>query len=165
MQCLSVTKRLMHFSSPETRASLILRLQNADDIAAWESFESIYAPVILRVAKRLGLQSSDVDNVIQEVLMRTLDQQGLAYRVFDHHIHITTKSAASDYTGIRYYDMAYVQPNNKLTREIMLAIENSIDPDHWANNGGTGRLFSVGQLLIVRTTENYHLEIERMLAR
>jgi hypothetical protein len=32
-------------SPPETRASLILRLRNADDMAAWEGFTELYGPV------------------------------------------------------------------------------------------------------------------------
>lgn len=60
-----------------TRASLILRIKNADDIAAWDEFASIYSPVIRRVALRQGLQAADSENVIQEVLMsvsRSIDQ-------------------------------------------------------------------------------------------
>lgn len=60
----------MQFSTPETRASLILRLPDAADVAAWDRFESLYAPVIQRVAMRQGLQPADVDNVVQEVLLR-----------------------------------------------------------------------------------------------
>ncbi len=66
----------MHFSTPETRASLILRLPDAADVAAWDSFESIYAPVIQRVALRQGLQPADVDNVVQEVLLRVAKAVG-----------------------------------------------------------------------------------------
>lgn len=66
----------MLYSTPETRASLILRLQNADDVAAWETFESIYSPVIQRVAIRHGLQPSDADNVVQEVLLRVAKSVG-----------------------------------------------------------------------------------------
>ena len=33
-----------------TRASLILRLQDAQDMAAWDEFTTLYAPVIFSVA-------------------------------------------------------------------------------------------------------------------
>jgi RNA polymerase sigma-70 factor (ECF subfamily) len=59
----------MQSSPPETRASLILRLKNADDVAAWSDFVAIYAPVIFRVACRHGLQVADAENLIQEVLL------------------------------------------------------------------------------------------------
>ncbi len=56
-------------SPPETRASLILRLRNAEDMAAWEEFTEIYGPVVLRVARRRGLQAADAENLCQEVLL------------------------------------------------------------------------------------------------
>ena len=58
----------MTSSPPETRASLILRLQDANDIVAWDEFAEIYAPVVYRSARRIGLQSADADDVVQEVL-------------------------------------------------------------------------------------------------
>ena len=58
----------MNSSPLETRASLIERLQNPDDIAAWDDFSDLYAPIIYRSARRLGLQAADADDVVQEVL-------------------------------------------------------------------------------------------------
>ena len=58
----------MTVSPPETRASLILRLQDAADVVAWDEFAEIYAPVVYRSARRQGLQAADADNVVQEVL-------------------------------------------------------------------------------------------------
>lgn len=58
----------MNDSPSETRSSLILRLQDAADIAAWDEFAEIYAPAIFRSARRLGLQAADADDVVQEVL-------------------------------------------------------------------------------------------------
>ena len=58
----------MPISPPETRASLILRLQDAADVAAWDEFAAIYAPVVYRSARRLGLQAVDADDCVQEVL-------------------------------------------------------------------------------------------------
>lgn len=59
----------MPITPPETRASLILRLQNAEDVAAWNDFVAIYVPVISRVAQRHGLQFADTENLVQEVLL------------------------------------------------------------------------------------------------
>lgn len=56
-------------SPPETRASLILRLQDADDVAAWEEFAELYGPVVFRVARRRGFQVADAENLVQEVLL------------------------------------------------------------------------------------------------
>lgn len=52
-----------------TRASLILRLQDAEDLAAWEEFASIYGPVIFNVATSRGFQAADAENLVQEVFM------------------------------------------------------------------------------------------------
>lgn len=54
-------------SLPETRASLLLRLPNAEDAAAWEEFVRIYGRAVYRGARRLGLQSADADDLVQEV--------------------------------------------------------------------------------------------------
>jgi len=58
----------MHSSPPETRASLILRLRDAADMAAWDEFTEIYAPVVFRLAQGRGLQAVDADDLVQEVL-------------------------------------------------------------------------------------------------
>lgn len=54
--------------SPETRASLVVRLQNARDEAAWSEFLSLYEPLILRLMRRNALQDSDARDVCQQVL-------------------------------------------------------------------------------------------------
>ncbi len=52
----------------ETRTSLILRLQNAEDVSAWEDFVGLYGSVLFRVARRRGFQAADAENLVQEVL-------------------------------------------------------------------------------------------------
>lgn len=52
-----------------TRASLILRLQDAEDMAAWDEFAAIYGPVVFNVATSRGFQAADADNLVQEVFM------------------------------------------------------------------------------------------------
>ncbi len=54
-------------SPPETRASLILRLPDAADVAAWDEVVAIYEPLVFRMALRLGLQPADADDLVQEV--------------------------------------------------------------------------------------------------
>jgi len=54
---------------PETRASLILRLTDASDVEAWDEFVAIYEPLLLRLAKRKGLQYADAEELVQEVLV------------------------------------------------------------------------------------------------
>lgn len=57
----------MNPSPLETRASLILRLKDAADVAAWDEVTAIYGPLVFRLAVRQGLQAADADDVVQEV--------------------------------------------------------------------------------------------------
>ena len=54
--------------SPETRASLLLRLADRADEAAWQEFAKIYTPVVYRLALRRGLQHADAEDLSQQVL-------------------------------------------------------------------------------------------------
>lgn len=61
----------MHFAMsqpPDTRASLIQRLPDADDADAWNEFIDIYAPLLFRLARGRGLQQADAEDFVQEVL-------------------------------------------------------------------------------------------------
>lgn len=53
---------------PTTQVSLILRLRNRSDAAAWADFCRLYRPAILRVARQRGLQPADAEDVAQQVL-------------------------------------------------------------------------------------------------
>jgi RNA polymerase sigma factor (sigma-70 family) len=55
-------------SNPETRASLLIRVRDPADQAAWHEFVEIYRPIILRLARQKGMQEADADDVAQEVL-------------------------------------------------------------------------------------------------
>jgi RNA polymerase sigma-70 factor, ECF subfamily len=47
----------MQSSPPETRASLILRLKNVEDVAAWNDFVAIYAPSFFESHAAMGFKS------------------------------------------------------------------------------------------------------------
>ena len=51
--------------TPNTRASLLIRLRDAGDERAWAEFTQIYAPFIKRVARGRGLQDADADDLVQ----------------------------------------------------------------------------------------------------
>ncbi|MFO0941191.1 MAG: sigma-70 family RNA polymerase sigma factor [Pirellulales bacterium] len=53
----------------ETRNSLIMRLHDQRDIAAWDQFVTIYGPLILRLARSKGFQDSDANDIVQEVML------------------------------------------------------------------------------------------------
>ena len=55
---------------PETRQSLLLRLRDVEDAAAWGEFLDIYRPLIYRLARRRGWQDADAQDVAQKVLIK-----------------------------------------------------------------------------------------------
>ena len=52
-----------------TPPSLLLRIRNARDAEAWQTFVDLYGPLIYHQARRLALQSADAADVTQEVLV------------------------------------------------------------------------------------------------
>ena len=54
--------------SPVTRASLLLRLRDRSDDAAWREFVELYSPLIYRFARKRGLQDADAADLMQDVL-------------------------------------------------------------------------------------------------
>ncbi len=63
-------------STPDTRYSLIGKLQDSQDAEAWEEFTNIYQPLIFRLCISKGLQYADATDVTQEVLARVADTIG-----------------------------------------------------------------------------------------
>ena len=53
----------------DTRRSLLIRLRDRDDEAAWSEFLAVYEPVIYGLARRRGFQDADAREVTQEVLL------------------------------------------------------------------------------------------------
>ena len=54
---------------PETRESLIARLPDHADTAAWDEFVGLYQPLIYGIGRRHGLQPNDASDLVQEVLI------------------------------------------------------------------------------------------------
>jgi len=54
---------------PETSESLIAQVKDLGDGASWTEFVGIYQPVILRMARRRGLQQADGLDVVQQVFV------------------------------------------------------------------------------------------------
>ena len=62
---------------PETSLSLIARVKDLEDEAAWMEFLGIYQPVVARMARRRGLQEADAHDVMQQVFLsisRSIEQ-------------------------------------------------------------------------------------------
>ncbi len=54
---------------PDTSHSLIFRVKNPSDGAAWTEFLGIYQPVVFRMARLRGLQDADAQDVMQQVFL------------------------------------------------------------------------------------------------
>ena len=54
---------------PETVDSLIVRIRDPSNSAAWDQFEQLYRPVIYRIAGTKGLQHADALDLVQQVLL------------------------------------------------------------------------------------------------
>lgn len=53
---------------PYTRASLLVRLRDPQDNAAWAEFIDLYVPVVYGYARKQGLQDADAADLAQDVL-------------------------------------------------------------------------------------------------
>jgi len=56
-------------SFPDTRASLIVKIADAQNAQAWEEFARLYQPVVYRLARRRGFQHADAEELVQEVML------------------------------------------------------------------------------------------------
>lgn len=53
---------------PATRGSLLVRIRDAADAAAWDDFAALYVPLLHRFGRRAGLQDADAEDLTQQVL-------------------------------------------------------------------------------------------------
>ena len=57
-------------SWPETESELLRRITDPVDDAAWNRFDALYRPVVYRYARLKGLQHSDAEILVGEVMAR-----------------------------------------------------------------------------------------------
>ena len=55
-------------NSPLTRASLLVRLRDGSNDAAWREFLHLYGPVVYGFARNRGLQDADAADLVQDVM-------------------------------------------------------------------------------------------------
>ncbi len=63
-----------------TSLTLLDRLRQPNDQDAWRRFVSLYTPLLIAWGKRLGIDSDETDDFVQEVLLLLLDK----LRSFEH---------------------------------------------------------------------------------
>lgn len=59
-------------ATPGTQVSLLIRLRDTRDGAAWSRFVDVYGPLVYGFLKRRGLQEADVADLTQDVLRQVL---------------------------------------------------------------------------------------------
>jgi RNA polymerase sigma-70 factor (ECF subfamily) len=104
-------------SLPETRASLIVRLPDAQDAGAWREFAEIYEPFVYQFARRRGLQDGDARELVQEVFL------GVAKSI---------RRWKPDRQRARFRTWLFrIARNQLLTRLQTRRGEHSVDSDAW----------------------------------
>jgi RNA polymerase sigma-70 factor (ECF subfamily) len=88
--------------STSTRASLLLRIRDAQDSCAWNEFAQLYAPIIYAFGRRRGLQDADAADVTQEVLRAVSRSAGrFEYQAdrggFRHWLFTVTRNEVNDF--------------------------------------------------------------------
>lgn len=66
--------------APDTRPTLLLRVRDWGDQAAWQTFVEIYQPLIVGQCRKSGMQAADAEEICQEVLARVAE----SIRKFDY---------------------------------------------------------------------------------
>src|SRR5262249_34463803 len=61
---------------PSTRRSLVLRLRDLDDQAAWAEFVDLYEPLLYQLARGKGLQDADARDLCQDVFRALASAMG-----------------------------------------------------------------------------------------
>ena len=142
--------------SPETSYSLIAKLRDPNDVAAWSEFASIYQPLIFRIVSDRGLQYADATDVTQEVLSRVSKAVG----AFDanHHkvtfrgwLYRITRNLTIDYLrkqkrGQRVADAGHVNWE-------MIAEPSTDDSDHFRKQFEKQLFIVVAEKVRQRVTE------------
>lgn len=63
-----------HVNGPDTRSSLLEKVRNPEDAAAWERFFDLYAPFIRNLADSSGLRSADIDDLTQSLMIELVEK-------------------------------------------------------------------------------------------
>lgn len=106
---------------PDTRASLIVRLPNAEDAPAWMEFAETYEPFVYQFARRRGLQDSDARELVQEVFL------GVAKAV---------KRFEPDQERAKFRTWLLRIARNQLLTQVSKRRDRVVDSDAWHNLEG-----------------------------
>lgn len=154
--------------------------QNLDvdyhEVALKDLVEDLSASLEIQIEinrMELELVGVDVDTPVtvtgrgplRELFRRALKPLELTYRINESTIEITSEDHADADPAIRFYDLSFVLPNTANLSSLHNAIQQSIAPDDWLQNGGTFTVLNVGSMMIVAASEEVQQKIEVFLRR
>lgn len=114
------TKRTLTGGTYQTRVSLLERLHDRHDESAWQEFVLNYKPYIHVVIHRMGVNSSEIDDLVQGVLVKLWDK--LPDFVYDNqgrfrsYVAMITKNHVLDFIRSKKAEIARY---DKKKQEIM----------------------------------------------
>lgn len=100
-----------------------------------------------------------------ELLSRICEKYTAAYVVRDKSIDIVSERFAANHPTLRYYDLSFFLSDNSQVQSILSAISQIAFRPSEAKFGVSHTYSLVDSVLIVRTTEAAHLQVERLLAQ
>ncbi len=134
---------------PETSESLILRVKDPADAAAWSAFLAIYRPVIYRLARSRSLQDADADDLAQQVFVsiaravekRTPAADGPPFRAWLYRIAhneilkaITRRKPDTAAGSSSVQEMLYAVPQRDSDASVELLREGRMEAFRWASD-------------------------------
>ena len=85
----------------------------------------------------------------------------LTYKV-EHEVLIVT-GKKTDANTIRQYDLSFILPDNSVSDEITMLIQEMVTPQEWQSAGGNSVMRILGSMLVVSTPEEGHIAIQELL--
>lgn len=110
-----------------------------------------------------GTVTLTTDAPLRDILLRILKPLDLRYCVRDSYLLITSSDTASANPAIRSYDLSYIMPDNANVNKFLDAIQKTVSPDSWVEQGGVNVATVLGSMLVVRADEETHQELEKLL--
>jgi RNA polymerase sigma-70 factor, ECF subfamily len=118
-------------SSTQTRPSLLVRIRDACDGEAWQTFVTIYAPLVYQYALRHGSQDADAADLTQDVMVdvaraiRSFEYQPEKGR-FRHWLLTVTRHRL-----VRFNEQKARRPERACEIEVLEALEDDRADVEW----------------------------------
>jgi len=118
-----------------TRSSLLERLKDLGDEKSWREFFDCFWPVIYNVAARAGLSDEDVEDVVQDTIVKVVKSIGdFEYRrgkgSFKSWLRVLTRAALADFCRKRGRQLPQHEPGpGGSVEEVMARVVDPQGPE------------------------------------